>query len=62
MCLLVLFFHIPQAQSMHHKSHRIHIPDEIRKSNFFENSTTASQWSKDNAWFLPIMKGVMKGE
>jgi hypothetical protein len=58
----ILLLHITPTQAMHHKSHRIHIPEEHKKSSFFENSTTASQWSKDNAWFLPIMKGVMKGQ
>ena len=58
----VLLLHITPTQAMHHKSHRIHISEEHKKSSFFENSTTASQWSKDNAWFLPIMKGVMKGQ
>jgi hypothetical protein len=42
--------------------YRIDMEHEHEKSNVFENSTTASQWSKDNAWQLPLMKGVMKGQ
>jgi hypothetical protein len=41
---------------------RVEIPGEHKNSSMFANSKTASEWSKANAWELPIMKGIMKGQ
>ena len=56
--LCAFFAALPHALAWY----RISMDAEIEKTNAFENSTTASKWSKDNAWRLGLMKGVMKGQ
>lgn len=58
--LLSLLVALPSSQGLVFEGHRIAINYE--HSNHYENSTSASTWSKSTAWELPFMKGMMKGQ